>query len=43
MDEVSYVDKEGNYWDEVTGKQLDAEGVRKARAEEMGHVNSFKV
>ena len=31
-----YVEVE--YWDEASGKQLDVEGVKKARAEEMGHV-----
>ena len=38
-----YFDKEGYYWDEVMGKQLDAEGVKKAREEEMGHVRNLEV
>ena len=36
-----YVEVE--YWDEASGKQLDVEGVKKARAEEMGHVRDHGV
>ena len=32
---IFYVDGEGNYWDEITGKILDAEEVQRARLEEM--------
>ena len=34
---------EEQYWDDSSGKLLDAEGVRKARAVEMGHVKDFGV
>lgn len=36
------MDNESKYWDEVTGKPLDAGGVKKARSEEMGHVHNVK-
>ena len=41
--DLSYMDKEGKHWDEVTGKQLDSAGVRKARLEEIGHVHNVKM
>ena len=40
---ISYVDKEGNVLDKVIGQSLDAQEVRKAGTEKMGHVHSLKV
>ena len=42
-EEILYVDKQGLYWDETSGKQLDQEEVIKARMEEMQYVREHEV
>ena len=39
---VMYVDNLGQYWDEVSGERLNAEGVKKAREEEMEEVRNMR-
>ena len=41
--QVYYIDSNGNYWDEITQKQLDQEGVRRARLDEMRQIHQHKV
>ena len=40
---VFSVDKEGNYWDEASGKKLDTEEVERARLEEITQIHVHKV
>ena len=37
------VDKEGNYWDETSGRKLDTEEVQRARLEEINQIHEHKV
>ena len=43
VSEVLYVDSNRNYWDEVSGKLLSKELVRKARLEEMREFDKHNV
>ena len=40
---IYYVDAWGQFWDEVSGRQLDAKGVEKARVEELVEVAKHKL
>ena len=37
------MDSNGEYWDEITQKKLDQEGVRKARLDEMKQIHQHDV
>ena len=39
---VDIVDKFGECWGELSGGKLNAEGVRAARAEEMGYASRYE-
>ena len=40
---VLTVDREGNFWDEASGKKLDSEEVQRARLEEITQIHELKV
>ena len=42
-DEIYYMDHNGDFWDEMSGKQLNSEEVIAARLDEIKHLHSYDV
>ena len=42
-EEIYYVDHQGNFWDEMSGKKLNSEEVIAARLDEIKHLHSYDV
>ena len=41
--EIYYLDHHGNFWDEMSGKQLNYDEVVAARLDEIKHIHSYDV